>query len=163
MSYSSSCYCCKNSSHQNSSNINSSRSIKQQVYWTHSLLLPLTFPPSLPLAILSAVRPEIRARQSWMAPKHSLGLFRLRANSDVGVDIRRKRRLAGCAGVQFADSASVVVEDAPRRQRLLQSSGKSAVAATRRQSSIDSADSRQLQMVCDRDRDTKAVRVALQL
>lgn len=96
---------------------------------------------------LSAVKPEIRARQSWMAPKHSLGLFRLRATSSL----RRQRRLAGCAGAQFADSASVVVEDAPRRQHLLQSSEKSAVAATRRQSSIDSADSRQLQMVCDRE------------
>lgn len=100
---------------------------------------------------LSAVKPEIRARQSWMAPKHSLGLFRLRATSSL----RRQRRLAGCAGAQFADSASVVVEDAPRR---LQSSGKSAVAATRRQSSIDSADSRQLQMVCDRDRDRETLR-----
>lgn len=116
---------------------------------------------------LSAVKPEIRARQSWMAPKHSLGLFRLRATptSTSTSSLRRQRRLAGCAGAQFADSASVVVEDAPCRQHLLQSSGKSAVAAKRRQSSIDSADSRQLQMVCDRDRDrdTKAVRVALQL
>lgn len=105
---------------------------------------------------LSAVKPEIRARQSWMAPKHSLGLFRLRATSTSS--LRRQRRLAGCAGAQFADSASVVVEDAPRRQHLLQSSGKSAVAATRRQSSIDSADSRQLQMVCDRDRDRETLR-----
>lgn len=103
---------------------------------------------------LSAVKPEIRARQSWMAPKHSLGLFRLRATSSL----RRQRRLAGCAGAQFADSASVVVEDAPCRQHLLQSSEKSAVAATRRQSSIDSADSRQLQMVCDRDRDRETLK-----
>lgn len=82
-----------------------------------------------------------------MAPKHSLGLFRLRATSTSS--LRRQRRLAGCAGAQFADSASVVVEDAPCRQHLLQSSEKSAV---------DSADSRQLQMVCDRDRDRETLR-----
>lgn len=92
------------------------------MYWTHSLFRPLSLSLSVP-ATLSAVKSEIRARQSWMAPKHSLGLSGLLRSFWVSVSCerqrqqrrrrRRQRRLAGCAGAQFADSAPVVSEDAP--------------------------------------------------
>lgn len=111
-------------------------------------------------ATLSAVKSEIRARQSWMAPKHSLGLSGA-ATLVLGFGFVRTTTATAkatatatatcwlcwgsvrwlCASRQWRRAGSVCCNRVGNRQ-----------SQRRVGTSIDSADSRQLQMVCDRDR-----------